>query len=263
MRHFLFSIGLTTLLGQPVFLQGQSTPSTHAMGLYCEPPVPGWIPGQSEWPGLQPLESGDFGFCAGLKQHPHLPGQAILTLGGGYQRNRDWLTIRLIRHGWWEFGFYQTCLGLSRGFQKHSAGMTLAAGWFPREKNQTVEFGLGTEHRISETWRCGFRIKHAFSVPKGFTTSGPSWQSGMHLAWEQKSLKGALRLYAQPRNLPVTEWILGYHPGNRWSFWLVSDPWAGLVGIGMGLLVNKHRWTVSTIQSNLPSPYLRSTYHHR
>lgn len=83
MRHYVFPLGLLTLLCFPALLQGQSTASTHAMGLYGEPPMPGWIPGQDDWPALQPLEPSDFSFCMGVRHIPYLPGQGFLTLGLG------------------------------------------------------------------------------------------------------------------------------------------------------------------------------------
>ena len=261
MRHYVFPLGLLTLLCFPVLLQGQSTASTHAMGLYGEPPIPGWIPGQDDWPALQPLEPSDFSFCMGVRHLPYLPGQGFLTLGLGYQKNRDWLTLRILRNGWWEFGSYQGGLGLSRGFQGHRVGMNLSVGWNPKERNQSVGFGLGTEHRLTTSWRCGFRIRHASRDLEAATQPIPAWQGGMHLTWHQRALNGSLRLHFVPGRLPVSEWVMGYQPNSRWSFWLVSDPWAGMIGVGMGYQDTKRRWTLSQIRTELPIPILRSTFH--
>jgi hypothetical protein len=261
MRLFVFLTGLWTLLCFRDQVLGQSASSTHALGLYAEPPLPGWILGQDYWPALQPLGPGGFGFCMGLRHLPYLPGQGFLTLGLGYQKNRDWLTLRLRRNGWWEFGSFQSSLGLSRGVQDHRFGMNLSIDWSPKERNPAVAFGLGSEHRLATGWRCGFRIRHATRDLKSATPTVPAWQSGLHFTWQQNALNGSLRLHFMPGRLPVSEWVLGYQPNSRWSYWLVSDPWSGIIGVGLSYQDTKHRWTLSSVRTDLPVPVLRSTFH--
>ena len=259
MRLFLY---LTWFLGLFCFLDpvlAQSTISSHALGLYAEPPLPGWIPGQDDWPALPPLELPGLGFSMGIVHLPYLPGQGVLNLGLGYQKNRDWLTLRLLRKGWWEFGSNHGSLGLSRGFQNHRFGMNLSIGWSPKESNASVAFGLGSEHRLNNGWRCGFRIRHANPEPESASPWVPAWQSGLHVTWVQSAMNGSLRLHFVPSRGPVSEWVLGYEPSSTWSFWLVSDPWAGIIGVGLGYQGAKSRWTTSSLRTDLPVPILRST----
>jgi len=259
MRWILLCAGLAYAVHISPKAYGQFPGGTHALALYGEPPLPGWVPGQAFWPALGPASSVKTQAGVGFSYHPNLPGLGRIHSAIAYQTPRDWLTLGFQKNGWWAFTTYASRLGLSRRFGPNRIGLTMGFEWNQRAQTKQWGYGLGTEHRLNHRLHSGFRIHHQGMMPQPNPSKSSLWQAGFHLSLEQNALSNSLRLHFQEGRRPCSEWVLGYQPSLAWQFWLVGDPIQGLLALGLGYKTEKYGLSLSPLQSRLPGTFLRST----
>lgn len=259
MRWILHFLGLVlTVLRSPA-LYGQLQGGTHGLGLYGEPPLPGWIPGQGTWPALGPSSPAKHQGGVGLRFHPYLPGLGLIHLAYALQTQRDWLTVGLQRNGWWAYSTNSLRLGLSRRYGQHRIGLNMSMEWNQHAQFMDWAYGLGTEHRLNSRLYSGFRIQH-LGMQSGTDPSRITlWQTGLHMTMEQEALSGGLRLHLQEGGILCSEWVLRYQPSLTYQFWFVGDPINGLFSIGLGYRIDKVGLSLSPLRSQIPGTFYRST----
>lgn len=259
MRWILHFLGLVlTVLRSPV-LYGQLQGGTHGLGLYGEPPLPGWIPGQTFWPALGPSSSAKHQGGVGLRFHPNLPGLGLIHLAYALQTQRDWLTIGFQMNGWWAYSSNTIRLGLSRRYGQHRIGLAMSMEWNQQVHSLDWAYGVGTEHRLNSRIHSGFRIHHLGTMPGTNPSMVTLWQTGFHITLEEQALSTGLRLHLQQGGRLCSEWVLRYQPSLTYQFWLVGDPIYGLLSLGVGYRTDKIGLSLSPLRSQIPGTFFRST----
>lgn len=144
------------------WVSAQSRPAILPWSIHREAAMPGWIPGQWNYPANLPRPDMQWTWSLGGRYHPAVSALSEIVLSAGYISNKDWLTLGISRQGTTTVSRHQMVIGYSKSLYRNRAGLSLQWNRTAHSlyRIQNISACIGSEQALGAHWRIGFGLQH-------------------------------------------------------------------------------------------------------